>query len=54
VTNVKLKKCFKNGLMSCVNALAMLMVIQSANSACLWVVHQPEFPREAKAFIRKK
>lgn len=51
---MRLKKLFKNGLMSCVNALAMLMVIQSANSACMWIAHQPEFPEEAKAFARKK
>ena len=30
--------------------IAMLMVAQTANSACMWIAHQPEFPEEAKKF----
>lgn len=32
------------------NELAVKLVKQSANSACAWTVHQPEFPAEAKQF----
>lgn len=32
------------------NRLAVKMVERSANSACAWAVHQPEFPAEAKQF----
>ena len=38
------------------NMLARKMVEQNANSACIWLVYQPEFPREAEQFkkIAKK
>lgn len=45
---MKLKRMLKKVALGCANALAMLMVVQTANSACVWVVHQPEFPEEAK------
>lgn len=45
---MKLKRTLKKLALGCVNALAMLMVVQTANSACIWVVHQPEFPKEAE------
>lgn len=32
------------------NRLAVKMVERSANSACAWIIHQPEFPAEAKQF----
>lgn len=38
--------------MGCINALALLMVVQTANSACVWVVYQPEFPEEAERYKR--
>lgn len=40
---MKLKKV----MMGCVNAMAMMMV-QTANSACIWSVHQSEFQQEAE------
>lgn len=49
---MKLKGMLKKVALGCVNALAMMMVVQTANSACIWIVHQPEFPDEAKKFIR--
>ncbi len=44
---MKLKRALKRMILRCVNVLAMLMVVQTANSTCVWVVHQPEFPTEA-------
>lgn len=37
---------------SILNCLALLMVFVTANSACLWYYHQPDFPEEAD-FMRK-
>ena len=51
---MKVKKYFGKGMMKCLNVLALLLVIQTANSACIWVAHQPEFPREANKFKVKK
>lgn len=47
---MKIRKLLKKGIMGCFNSLAVLMVMQTANSACVWVVHQPEFPEEANKF----
>ena len=48
---MKLKSIVKKVMFSCVNAMAIMMVVQTANSACIWVVHQPEFPEEARKFL---
>lgn len=45
-----LKKNFGNGIMALVNAVALLLVRQTANSACIWLAHQPKFPEEANRF----
>lgn len=37
---------FENGI----NKVALNLVKRSANSACVWSIHQPEFPEEAKRF----
>lgn len=34
------------------NCMALMLVAQTANSACLWIFHQPEFPEEAKKFSK--
>ena len=47
---MKVKNYFEKGMMKCLNVLALLLVMQTANSACIWVAHQPEFPREANKF----
>lgn len=36
------------------NFLALRLVAQTANSACIWIYHQPEFPEEAKKYSRIK
>lgn len=37
-----------------VNCLALLLVMQSANSACTFYYHQPNFPKSADKFKRIK
>ena len=32
------------------NSLALMMVIESANQACIWFYHQPKFPESAKKY----
>lgn len=44
---MKVKKIFGKGVMKCLNVLALLLVMQTANSACIWVAHQPKFPEAA-------
>lgn len=45
-----LKKNFGKGIIALVNAVALLLVKQTANSACIWLAYQPEFPEEANRF----
>lgn len=47
---MKVKKYFGKGVMKCLNVLALLLVMQTANSACIWVAHQPKFPEAANKF----
>ena len=47
---MKVKKNWGNGVMKGLNVLALLLVMQTANSACIWVAHQPEFPEAANKF----
>ena len=46
---MEVKKIGK-GVMKCLNTLVLLLVMQTANSACIWVAHQPEFPEAANKF----
>ena len=48
ITMMRLKGSVKLAILKIINLLAMLMVVQTANTACIWVVYQPEFPDEAK------
>lgn len=46
-------KIFSNPkLMTILNSLAVMVVATSANSACSWLFHQPEFPAGAEKFKR--
>lgn len=47
-------KKFKENVGNGVNRLAVKFVEQSANSACTWMIHQPEFPTEAKRFKKRQ
>ena len=51
---MEVKKFFGKSVMKCLNVLALLLVIQTANSACIWVAHQPEFPEAANKFKYNK
>ncbi len=51
---MRLRRVLKRVMSGCVNAMAMIMVTQTANSACVWIVHQPKFPKEADKFKKKK
>jgi cyclic lactone autoinducer peptide len=45
---MKLKKIMTKVMSAGVlNTLALALVAQSANQACLWFFHQPEFPESA-------
>lgn len=48
------KKNLGKGVMKCLSVLALLLVMQTANSACIWVAHQPEFPEAANKFKLNK
>ncbi len=37
-------------LVGLVNCLALVLVAQTANAACIWTFHQPEFPEAANRF----
>ncbi|MGN0438614.1 MAG: cyclic lactone autoinducer peptide [Lachnospiraceae bacterium] len=46
-------KKFKQGkIMKVINCLALVLVAVSANSACVFYFHQPEFPEAASKFRR--
>lgn len=32
------------------NFIALMLVVQSANTACVWIFHEPFFPKEANKF----
>lgn len=50
IKSMEVKKYFGKGVMRCLNVLALLLVMQTANSVCIWVAHQPEFPEAANKF----
>ena len=50
---MKLTNC-RSLLEKCGNVLALVAVFMTANIACCWYYHQPEFPKEAKRFRRCK
>lgn len=41
---------FSKGVMKLLKGLAVLLVVQTANSACIWIAHQPQFPEVANRF----
>lgn len=45
------RKLFKKmNLWSIVNALAMFLAIDTVNSACIWVMYQPDVPEELEEY----
>lgn len=49
---MKLKTKLLKSLSAVMNCIALALVVQTANSACIWIFHQPDFPEEAKCFNR--
>lgn len=47
---MKVAKSLGKRVTKCSNSLVKKMIAQNANSACIWLAHQPEFPKEAKKF----
>lgn len=47
-----MKKLLNVKTLGIINSIVLALVIQSANSACCWMFHQPEFPEEAKKYKR--
>lgn len=45
-----MKKLFNRKLFGALNAFALLLVASTANSACLWLYHQPDYPEAADRF----
>lgn len=49
---IVMKKRIGKSKFGILNCLALLLVTATANAACIWYFHQPEFPKEADA-LRK-
>ncbi|MBP3460549.1 MAG: cyclic lactone autoinducer peptide [Lachnospiraceae bacterium] len=45
-----MKKLFSQKLFGVLNAFALLLVASTANSACLWLCNQPDYPEAADRF----
>lgn len=42
-----MKKIFNEQMLKKLNIAALFMAVLTANSTCMWVAYQPEFPEEA-------
>ena len=51
---MKNKFTFFTKILAGVNFFFFFLVAQTANTACIWIYHQPEFPEEAKKYSRIK
>lgn len=51
---MELKKDISEKSLKMCNALALKFVASTANSACLWLCHQPKFPEAANKFKKVK
>lgn len=47
---MNIKKKIEKGAIMVLNVFALFLVTQTANSACIWVAYQPEFPKAASKF----
>ena len=46
-------KLNRRGLLSAVNCLAVLAIINSVSSTCVWDFYQPEVPEAARKLVEK-
>lgn len=51
---MKVKKFISVKALGMFNALALMLVASTANSACLWFCNQPDFPEAAGRFKKVK
>lgn len=51
---MKVTKGLRKAVTEGANSVAKKMVIRNANSACIWLAHQPAFPKEAEQFKKVK
>lgn len=49
-----MKYKFFNKIGAFFNCIALMLVIQGANTACVWIFHQPDFPEQANKYKRIK
>lgn len=49
---MELKRKIVRKMLAIANGFAMILVVLSANTCCIWAFHQPEFPETAKKYIR--
>lgn len=45
-SKMNLQRC----IIKFLNVFALRLVVQTANSACIWMTHQPKFPEAATKF----
>lgn len=45
-----MSRVFNRKLFGVLNAFALVLVASTANSACLWIYHQPDEPKAADRF----
>lgn len=43
-------KSKRTNFISVVNAIALILAVNSVNTACVWIMHQPEVPEEMKEY----
>lgn len=43
----------KINVCSVINAVALFLAIDTVNSACMWIMYQPEIPEEMKKYKKK-
>lgn len=44
------KNIFISKVIKGINVLALMLVVLTANSACIWVAHQPTFPEAGNKY----
>lgn len=49
---MKSKLKLSGKVLGLLNCMALALVVQTANAACVWIFHQPKFPEEARKYSR--
>lgn len=48
------KSKFLINFFTTINCLVLTLVAQTANTTCIWIFHQPEFPKTAQRYTNIK